>query len=130
MLAALRALRTPPPLYRVRIDDRVVEARTVIVTRARCYGGPFVLTPEAGLERPGLHVVILGAFGLVAALRYGLALAMGRLQRHAEVTFANGPWICIEGPDGDPVQMDGDVASGLTLSVSLAERSVPILVRG
>lgn len=129
VFAALRALNTPPPLYTVRVDGREAQARTVIVTRARCYGGPFTLTPDAGLVHGGLHVVMLDGFGLVAALRYGVALVLGRLHRLADVTVDAGLSVSVEGPDGDPVQMDGDVVGALPLRVSLDSRSVPFLVR-
>jgi len=127
-LAALRALRKPPPRFTVHVDDHATEARSVIVTRARRYGGPFTLAPDAGLETTALHVVLMKSYGLLAALRYGLALAMGRLHRLSDVSVTTGNRIRIEGSDGDPVQMDGDVVSTVPLSITMAERSVPFLV--
>lgn len=66
---------------------------------------------------------------MAASLRYGVALVLGRLQRLVDVTVEAGRSVSVEGPAGDPVQMDGDVAGALPLSVSLDNRSAPCLVR-
>ena len=128
VFAALRALRTRPPVYKVWIDGRQMQARTVIVTRARRYGGPFTLTPDAGLENDGLHVVMMNSFGLMAAVRYGFALVLGQLHKLSDVTVQAGQSVTIEGPNGDPVQMDGDTVGVLPLSISIEETPVPFLV--
>jgi len=128
VMAALRALRQPSPPCTVRIGNATFQARTVIVTRARRYGGPFVLAPDAGLETSALHIVMLQSSGLVATLRYGLALVMGRLHKLPDVVMSVADQVEIEGAAGDPVQMDGDVASVMPLSVSMDSRCVPFLV--
>lgn len=128
VLAAVQALRQAPPRYRVTIDGRAFEARTVIVTRARRYGGPFVLAPDAGLHTDGLQVVMLQSYGLLAAVRYGIALALGRLDRLDDVTEVCGRRVEIRGPTDEPVQMDGDVTMALPLDVSIDRRAVPFLV--
>jgi len=128
VLAALRAIRQAPPRLRVSIDGQEVEARTVIVTRARCYGGPFVLATDAGLYSDGLHVVMLQSYGLMAALRYGIALLLKRLAQLDDVTVTSGRHVEIRGPADEPVQMDGDVTAVLPLDVSIDRRPVPFLV--
>lgn len=128
VIAAFRALRQVAPTYAVTIDGRSCDARTVIVTRARRYGGPFVLAPDAGLDTRALRIVMLRSYGLRAALRYGVALAMGRLHRLDDVAVASGRTVTISGPPDDPVQMDGDVAGRLPLTVSMNGRTVPFLI--
>lgn len=128
LTAAVRALRLPAPPLRVTLDGETHVARTVIVTRARCYGGPFVLLGDAGLETDQLHVVMLRANGWWAVARYGLALVTGRLAKLADVEVAAGTKVFIDGPDFDPVQMDGDLAATLPLEIELDPRPVRFLV--
>ncbi len=128
VLAAVTALRMPPPRYNVTIDGRDFVARTVIVTRARRYGGPFSLIPDAGLGTATLHVVMMQSYGFIPALRYGYALALGRLRQLPDVTVIPGLDIVIAGPDDEPVQIDGDIIANLPLTVSLDDKAVPFLV--
>ena len=88
----------------------------------------FTLTPDAGLEENGLHVVMMESFGLMAAVRYGFALVLGQLHKLSDVTVQAGQSVKIEGPNGDPVQMDGDTVDVLPLSISIEEGPVPFLV--
>lgn len=128
LLAALKALRMPSPEMSVVIDGRAAKAHTVIVTRGRCYGGPFVVAPDAGLDQPKLYVILLHSAGWFAVLRYGLALGLGRLHKRSDVTVLAGSEIGIDGPEGAPVQMDGDIVIALPLQVSVEERAVGFLV--
>ena len=126
--AALKALGQERPLFTVRIGERAYEAATVVVTHARHYGGPFVITPEAGLDRPQMQVVMMRGHGWWNTLRYGAALVMGRLHRLADVEVVAATGAEIEGPDFDPVQMDGDLMSTLPLSVGMEPRAVRLCV--
>ena len=112
----------------MRIGERAYEAATVVVTHARHYGGPFVITPEAGLDRPQMQVVMMRGHGWWNTLRYGAALVMGRLHRLADVEVVAATGAEIEGPDFDPVQMDGDLMSTLPLSVGMEPRAVRLCV--
>jgi hypothetical protein len=67
--------------YRVEIDGEVHEATSVIVTRARMYAVLYVVAPLAALGEPLLHVCLFGRWGRSHALRFGLALVLGRLPR-------------------------------------------------
>lgn len=128
VLAALKALRQAPPRYSVTVDGRTLAAGTVVVTRARRYGGPLVLAPEAGLAEPALYVVAMAGYGWWASLRYGTALVFGRLSRLDDVTIVRGNQVDIHGPVSDPVQIDGDVATILPAHIALADRTVSLIV--
>ncbi len=128
VLAALRTIAAPSPEYTVTIDGRTERAYTVIVTRSRHYGGPFVLTPNAGLGTDQLHAVLLPSRGFWAVLKYGVALAFGRLHKRHDVIVASGERVAVTGPDDEPVQLDGDAATHLPLSVTLESRQVRFLV--
>ena len=128
VLAAITALGMPPPRYKVTVDGRDFDARTVIVTRARRYGGPFSLSPDAGLGTATIQVVMMKSYGVLSALRYGMALALGRLHRLGDVTVVAGLNITIDGPNDDPVQIDGDIVTRLPLTISLDSKAIPFLV--
>ncbi|NQW01850.1 MAG: YegS/Rv2252/BmrU family lipid kinase [Rhodospirillales bacterium] len=131
VIAALRALLKRSPELTVRVDGEAAAAHTVIVSRGRCYGGPFVLIPEAGLQTPVLHAVLLQSAGFAAGLRYSLALVVGRLHRLADVRVMRGTRVEVEdaaGAAGEPVQLDGDILSALPLALSLEKNSVRFLV--
>jgi YegS/Rv2252/BmrU family lipid kinase len=128
VLAAITALRQAPLKYSVTVDGRTIDAGTVIVTRVRRYGGPFVLAPDAGLGTPALHVVTMAGYGWRAAMRYGAALVFGRLWRLDDVTVVRGETVDIHGPVRDPVQLDGDLVTTLPASIKLAERTMTLIV--
>lgn len=127
VLAAVAALKAPAPNYAVTIDGQAFAARTVIVTRARRYGGPFSLAPAGGLETGAFQVVLMGSYGWRAALRYGAALALGRLHRLADVEVVTGRTVAIDGPSGEPVQIDGDIATTLPLAAEMDDWAVSFL---
>lgn len=128
LLAALAALRQTPPSYKVIVDGRDFEARTVIVSRARRYGGFFSLTPDAGLETGMLQVVMMRSYGLVPAVRYALALAFGRLHQLHDVMVVPGREVTIDGPSDEPVQIDGDIVTRLPLEICMDNHAVTFLV--
>ena len=119
--------------YRVEIDGQVHEAASVIVTRARMYAGPYVVAPLAALGEPLLHVCLFGRWGRSHALRFGLALVLGRLPRMGGYRVVSGRDVRIAvlhdaGEVGrQPVQVDGDDALSLPISIALAARSVRLL---
>jgi diacylglycerol kinase (ATP) len=127
-LAALRVLRQTPPDYTITVDGEVHQARNVIVTLARCYAGPFTLTRRTYLGKGEMQVVLLQQYGVTALLRYTVALALGRLEQLSDVTVRTGHRIRIEGPAGDPVQLDGDIAASLPVSITLDQRKVKFMI--
>lgn len=62
-----------------------LRAATVVVTKARHYGGPFVLSRQTSVDYPGLRLVALKTHGLRALAVAGLRLLLGTLEtwRHA-----------------------------------------------
>lgn len=124
----LQARRYAFPTLRVVVDGTVHEAATVVVLNGRMYGGPFVAVPEASLQNPELHVVLLHRKGLWNVLRYAVALASGTLARLPDVTVlrTTGP-IHIDGPKGAPFQADGDTFCALPASVELAGDGIELV---
>jgi len=126
--AAVSALFRPSPVFRVQVGGLEYEARTVIVTRAARYGGPFLLAPGADLGGASLHIVLMPSYGWLAAIKYGLALVLGRLHHLPDVAVLEADRVDIRGIESEPVQVDGDLAVGIPLSISVDDRTIPFLV--
>jgi diacylglycerol kinase family enzyme len=133
--SAVEMTRPVDALYAVEIDGVRHEAASVIVTRARRYGGPYPIAPEADLRMPGLSACLFERGGRYNVLRYGAALVRGRLPRTAGyrvlpatsvriVSLINGHG------HREPVQLDGDDAADLPVTVDVAPRQLRLLMPG
>ncbi len=114
--------------YRVELDGEVLEAASVIVANGGHYAGRFVLAPTADLTAPVLQVCLFLRSGRWATLRYAAALAAGRLPRLGDYRVVPATHVTVTGPDGDPVQVDGDIAAELPLTVSVAPHRLRVIV--
>lgn len=128
-----QSLRQAPgfsfPRYRVAIDGAAaVAVASVIVAKGRFYGGRYVVAPKADLADPVFDVCLFERRGAVHAARYGLALARGTLPRAAGYRIVRGRHVVIEGPQGDPVQGDGDIIGTLPVDITLAPRPLSLVM--
>ena len=129
----VEARRYRPVRYEVEIDGVRHEASSVIVTRSRHYAGPYVVAPNARLGEPLLHVCLFERWGRSHTFRYGLALLLGRLPRMAGYRVVTGRAVRVSvlsdaGELGEqPVQIDGDNALTLPVSIGLSAGAVRLL---
>ena len=125
--------RYRPVRYVVEIDGMCHEAASVIVTHGRHYAGPYVVAPDAGLGKPVLHVCLFERWGRSQTLRFGLALLLGRLSRTPgyRVIAGHDIHVSVLNAAGEqrrqPVQIDGDDALTLPVSIALAAGAVRLL---
>ncbi len=125
--------RYRPVRYAVEIDGTRYEAASVIVTRSRLYAGPYVLAPAAALGDPLLHICLFERWGRLQTLRFGLALLMGRLPHTGGFRVITGRDVKVSvlsdaGEDrSQPVQIDGDNALTLPVSIAIAAGAVRLL---
>lgn len=115
------------PRYRIDIDGTSYEAASVVVAKARHYGGGFTCAPAATLADARFHVCLFERAGRLAAVRYALALARGRLAARPDYRIVQGSRIRISGPDGDPVQADGDHVAGLPVEIDMIEGGLALM---
>ncbi len=99
----------------------------IIATTGPLYAGRFVIAPEARLDEPVLHLVLLRQRGRSDVLRHHLAMLTGRLSRADGVTVLAARAVTIAGEDGAPVQADGDIAARLPVALAIAERPIPLV---
>jgi diacylglycerol kinase family enzyme len=129
----VEARRYRPVRYTVEVDGACYEAASVIVTRSRLYAGPYVLAPTAALGEPLLHICLFERWGRMQTLRFGLALLLGRLPRTGGYRVVKGRDVKVSvlSDAGDtrlqPVQIDGDNALTLPISIGLSTGSVRML---
>ena len=115
----LAAFSFPRRHYAVWIDGVRHEATSLVIANGRSYAGRYTFAPEARLDQPALDVCLFRNGGSRAALAYMAALAMGRLERLASVDIVRGSRVRVEGPPGEAVQADGDIALSLPLEVAV-----------
>lgn len=129
----IEARRYRPVRYAVEIDGASYEAASVIVTHARHYAGPYVVAPAASLGDPLLHVCLFERWGWIHALRFGAALLRGALPRTSGFRVIAGREVRISvlNDAGEsrrqPVQIDGDDALTLPVSIGLSTEAVRML---
>ena len=129
----VEARRYRPVRYDVEVDGVRHEASSVIVTRSRHYAGPYVVAPKAALGEPLLHVCLFERWGRSHTFRYGLALLLGRLPRTAGYRVVTGRAVRVSvlSDAGElreqPVQIDGDNALTLPVSIGLSAGAVRLL---
>ena len=129
----VEARRYRPVRYAVEIDGVRHEAASVIVTHGRLYAGPYLVAPDAALGKPLLHVCLFERWGRSQTLRFGLALLLGRLPRTAgyRVIAGHDIRVSVLSDAGEhrrqPVQIDGDDALTLPVSIALAAGAVRLL---
>ncbi len=125
--------RYRPVRYAAEVDGKRYEAASVIVSRARLYAGPYLLAPQATLDEPLLHVCLFERWGRSHTLRFGLALLLGRLPRAVgyRVVAGHDVRISVLSDAGErrlqPVQIDGDDALTLPVSIALARGAVRLM---
>lgn len=131
--SAVEMTRPVDAVYAVDIDGARHEAASVIVTRARLYGGPYPIAPDADLRNAGLTACLFERGGRYNVLRYGAALVRGRLPRTsgfravAATSVRIAPLVNGHGRR-EPVQLDGDDAADLPVTVDVAPRRLSLLM--
>jgi diacylglycerol kinase (ATP) len=126
-LGSLQQLGHERPLFNARIDGKLEHPASLVVARAHFYGGRFVLAPQARLDQPALHTVLFPGASRMATLRYMAAVVTGTLQRQCDVEVRGARVIELAGPEGAPVQIDGDVRAHLPASIRLAAAPLALI---
>ncbi|QQS14113.1 MAG: diacylglycerol kinase family lipid kinase [Rhodospirillales bacterium] len=116
--------------YRVEIDGVAREAASVIVSNARSYGGSYTLAPGESVRRPVLSVCLFDGGGRADIVRYGAALLMDRLARARGFNVVEAREVSIRASDGAaaPLQIDGDNAMKLPVTIRVAPRRLTLLM--
>jgi YegS/Rv2252/BmrU family lipid kinase len=118
------------PGYTARVDGQIAKGGALIAAKGHFYAGRFVCAKDARLTDPHLHLCVFGNNGGFAALGYGAALVLNRVPHLRTVSVIPAREITVEGPPGEPVQADGDIIAHLPVTLSVAQRTIGVIVGG
>jgi diacylglycerol kinase family enzyme len=117
------------PKVRLTVDGKEYEAASVVVTKGRLYGGPYLLAPNAASTAPGFQVALFENPGTFAALLSGAALPLGLLPRCPGVKVISGRHVEFAAGNGPiKTQSDGDALAGTPWQVVDALSPIPVVV--
>ena len=117
------------PKLRLSVDGKDYEAASVVVTKGRLYGGPYLLAPNAASTRPGFQVALFENSGTFPALLSGAALPLGLLPRCPGVRVVAGTQVDFFANNGPILtQSDGDAMAGTPQMVINASSPIPIVI--
>lgn len=128
----LTALRVAFSRQRSEVDvvtpEQTVRCRLAVVTNSANYGGPFVLCPQAGSDKPGLWLVGLLDDSIPALLRVGAALLLNRLHKARDIVIQPLETARIMADAPVAAQIDGDPFGTTPLEISSSARSINLIV--
>ncbi len=101
----------------VEIDGVAHAAGWVVVAKARCYGGSFVIAPDAGILKPGLVAVLFKSKSRMVRLRQLLALGAGIVGSDPGVELIDCRRVRIDCAAPQAVEIDGDPFATTPLEV-------------
>ncbi len=113
----------------VSVDGEKMQAASVIVSKGRLYGGPYLLAPDARPAEEGFSVSLFDRGGASAAAMYGAALPLGLLGRAPGVRQIRARGVEFVGNLAIPAQTDGDSSGHTPFRVTDASGPIQI-VRG
>ena len=117
------------PKLRLSVDGKDYEAASVVVSKGRLYGGPYLLAPNAAPTQPGFQVALFENSGTFPALLSGAALPLGLLPRCPGVRVVAGTQIEFFSTERTILtQSDGDALAGIPRQVVNASHPIPIVV--
>jgi len=117
------------PKVRLLVDGKAYEAASVVVSKGRLYGGPYMLAPAASSTAPGFHVALFENPGTFAALLSGAALPLGLLPRCPGVRVVAGTHVEFSTANGNILtQSDGDALNFTPFSVVDAASPIALVV--
>jgi diacylglycerol kinase family enzyme len=117
------------PQLCLTVDGKAYQAASVVVTKGRLYGGPYLLAPNAASTAPGFQVALFENPGTLSALLSGAALPLGLLPHCPGVRVIAGTHIDFS-PANGPImtQSDGDALRGTPACVVNAASPIPLVV--
>ena len=114
--------------FQVMVDGQVESCYSLVVTNGRCYGGSFILSPQARIDAPRFQVLMFQAPGVRALLATLLRLPFGRMETAPGVVSVPATRVEVRADGDEPVQTDGDLAGRLPALLEVDTVPVPVRV--
>ncbi len=106
-----------PPI-RVHADGGDYTGTSIIVANGINYAGGFTLSPDAGLTRPELNLLVLQGTSPAPFLKYGLGVLAHCHTRMSGVTSVNGTRFTVSADTPMRGHVDGELTAALPLTLS------------
>ena len=119
-----------PPSLTVTIDGTDYRAAWAIVSKARHYGGKFLLAAEAGLARPEFVVSLFAHSGRLGLLRDICVIGLNRASATTHIKTIKGTSVAIKSDRPELAQADGDAIGLLPLSIALSPQPLQLIMPG
>lgn len=128
-ISALEAFCSHPaaPLEIVLADGTRRSGFGMVASNARCYGGRYVITPQASLFSRQLDICLLRRGSRFALLGYALRLALHLPLRTPAVEFHKVDSVAVCGR-AIPVQVDGDAHGTLPTEISCLPDALSVIL--
>lgn len=112
----------------VLVEGKELPTSSAIVVNARYYAGRFVLSKKASPFSPGMDLCLFHKAGRQATIGYLVRVALGRIENSPVYSIEQVASFDITGPDGSPIQADGDIVAHAPARISVAETVLEAIV--
>jgi diacylglycerol kinase (ATP) len=109
------------------VNGQALDCSAFYVAKARFFAGPWSFAPKATASEALLHGVALHDGSRIAYLRFIWALVTNRIERLKGVTHFTCSSLEANAPVAIPVQIDGDPATQLPVTIELWRKDVRIM---
>lgn len=113
--------RWPCPTLHVVADGMPGTVSTMIVSRGSRYGGRFILAPKVSLASPAFQLTLFPEGSALSVFARFLAIPprlLLRLRLACQIAVRH---IDVTGPEGEPVQADGDIVARVPATFTLCD---------
>ena len=127
VLAGMKAMWEPHPVIAVEAGGRA-EGQLIVIGNGRYYGGSFVFCPRSTLQNGLLEVRVFPKVTWFQAMRIGLGLLTGRVDRFARVLQLQSKAVHLTSTQRVVLELDGENVGELPATLSVESKSLRIIV--
>ncbi len=118
-----------PEEITVKTDTaEIIGGYHVIISNSRLYGGNFMVTPEAGVNKTGLDICLFQGRKRIDILRYVIGIVTNRHLRFKDTVYRKVGAVTITSNGNIISQLDGDAFSGVPLKIISCKDAIEFIV--
>ncbi len=116
-----------PTLIRVMTPEKEIKGYTVIICNAKCYGGPFYITPEASITDDHLDICVFQGRTRADLLRFIIGVLRQKHLDFKDVEYLNATEMEIRSDSTVHVQIDGEYFGTLPVKIELVRDAINVV---
>ena len=126
----IHVARHDPVRLQVILDGREdVDAYGIVIGNTRYFGGRFVITPQAGFDKPELDVCLFQGKSRRAMFRYAWGIVRGRHLEQPDVVYRKAREVDVRAYEGQAhVQVDGDYWGGTPVHFRIVPDALTVML--